>query len=241
VPIYENLVIGNFLFALGLKIGARQHDYVAPGLAANLLQQTPLDVVLGDVQLAGPSAVALLEFKRTAGKRWKERSKLRKIEALLEGPEFQELRTTSREIHFYVETGDVLEDGFSRVLPYLDLRTDRPGRRLELLIDDLACRARSGRELSEMDRQVCQRYLHLVCDSQGRSYYPSPGLLVGVGGNGRIAFAQVEDIRDLRTTFAAIREHEITLAREITLERTRDLRLRHVQSISRTPRQGLAR
>jgi hypothetical protein len=45
--------------------------------------------------------------------------KLRKIEALLEGPEFLELRTTSREIHFYVETGDVLEDGFSRVLPYL--------------------------------------------------------------------------------------------------------------------------
>jgi hypothetical protein len=64
---------------------------------------------------------------------------------------------------------------------------------------------------------------------------------VGVGADGRIAFAQVEDIRDLRTTFAAIREHEITLAREITLERTRDLRLRHVQSISRTPRQGLAR
>jgi len=27
VPIYENLVIGNFLYALGLKIGARQHDY----------------------------------------------------------------------------------------------------------------------------------------------------------------------------------------------------------------------
>ena len=54
MPIYENLVIGNFLFALGLKIGARRDDYLAPDLGVHLMQQTPLDIVLGDVLLAGP-------------------------------------------------------------------------------------------------------------------------------------------------------------------------------------------
>jgi hypothetical protein len=203
----------------------------------HLTQQTPLDIVLGDVLLAGPRAVALLEFKRAADRRTKEQDKLVKIEALLERPKFQALRKTSRQIHFYVETGDILEEGFpSRVLPYLDLGTDERGLTLGQLIDDLACHARSAPELVEMQRQACQRYLKLVCICQGRSYHASPGLLVGVRGDGRIAFAPVDDIRDLRTTFAAIRAHEITLNREITLAQTRDLRLRGVQSILQTPR-----
>jgi hypothetical protein len=233
VPVYENLVIGTFLFALGLKIGAGRDGHLCPDLAVHLTQQTPLDVVLGDVLLTGQTLVALLEFKRTADRRSKERSKLVKIEALLERPRFRGLRTTSQQIHFYVETGDALEKGFSRVLPYLELRTDDTGCSLEQLIDDLAFRARSG---PEVDTQACQRYLKLVCRSQGRSYHPSPGLLVGVDGNGRIAFAPVADLRDLRTTFAEIRAQEITLAQEV-----KDLRLRSVQSISRRLRQTLAR
>src|SRR5215472_1452069 len=40
VPIYENLVIGNFLYALGLKIGARQHDDLAPDLTVNLANRS---------------------------------------------------------------------------------------------------------------------------------------------------------------------------------------------------------
>jgi hypothetical protein len=251
VPIYENLVIGNFLFALGLKIGARQSDYLGPGLAVSLLQQTPLDIVLGDVLLTGPRAVALLEFKRAADKGWKERSKLVKIEALLKRPEFQKLRKTSRQIHFYVETGDILEEGFSqvlpsRVLPYLDLRTNDEGRRLQQLIDDLAFRARSDPMLTETDRKACQRYFNLICKSQGRSYHASPGLLVGVRGDGGIAFAPVSDIRDLQSTFAAIRAQEIIRERQINRERQiiqerlrEDLRLH--RSISRTLRQSLTR
>ena len=62
MPIYENLVIGNFLFGLGLKVGALRNDYIAPELAVSLLHQTPLEFVLGDVMLAGPRAIALLGF-----------------------------------------------------------------------------------------------------------------------------------------------------------------------------------
>lgn len=242
MPIYENLVIGNFLYALGLKIGARRHDYLAPHLAVHLTQQTPLDIVLGDVLLTGPRAVALLEFKRAAARRSKERSKLVKIEDALKRPEFRDLRDTSLQMHFYVETEDTLENGFSRVLPYLDLLTDDEGRRLEQLVDDLAFGARFAPELAKSHKEACQRYLNLVwrCQTRkGRSYHPSPGLLVGVDGNGRIAFAQVEDIRDLRSTFAAIQAYEITLAHEINLKRTEDIRLSRDQSISRTTRHTL--
>ena len=244
MPIYENLVIGNFLYALGLKVGARRRDGLAPDLAVNLLQQTPLDIVLGDVLLTGPRTVALLEFKRAAGRHSKERKKLMKIERQLEHPEFQALRNISRQIHFYVETEDILKKNFSRVLPYLDLMTDQRRSCLEQLVGDLAYRARSAHELPETYKRDCQRYLELVCLSQGRSYPASPGLLVGVGEDGQIAFAPVDDILDLQTTIAAIQTQQIIREQEIIrmkIELTRQLRHRHVQSRSQTPRQGLER
>jgi hypothetical protein len=56
-------------------------------------------------------------------------------------------------------------------------------------------------------------HLHDLVDRlQGYTYHASPGLLVGVGADGRIAFASVDDIRDLRNTLAAIQAHQITLA-----------------------------
>jgi hypothetical protein len=99
-----------------------------------------------------------------------------------------------------------------------------------------------------MDRKACQRYLKLVCRCQGRnghSYPASPGLLVGVDGDGRIRFATVDDIRHLQNTFAVIEAFENNLAREITLKTAEAIkiaeaiRLGRVPSISRTQRQGL--
>jgi hypothetical protein len=228
-------VIGNFLYALGLKIGARRHDYLTPDLAVHLTQQTPLDRVLGDVLLNGLKLVALLEFKRAAAKggRSKERSNLRKINRFLQLPEYHELKQTSRRIHFYVETGDKLEEGRtvpSRVLPYLDLdlRTHDGERTLEELIDDLVLEATSASALPEMQIEKYQDYLNLVCDSRGLSYNSSPGLLVGVRGDGQIAFAQVPDIRDLRTTYQNIERYQQALRQEY--------RERLVQKLSETHR-----
>jgi hypothetical protein len=107
-------------------------------LGVHLMQQTPLDIVLGDVLLAGPRSFALLEFKRTADRRKKERGKLVALEALLRQSKFRALRATSRHMHFYVETSDILEEGFSRVPPYLDFLTDDRGGSQEQLIDDLS-------------------------------------------------------------------------------------------------------
>jgi hypothetical protein len=223
VPIYENLVVGNFLFALGLQIGAHRADGSPPGLGVHLLQQTPLDMVLGDVLLAGPRSVALLEFKRAADRRLKERDKLLKLNALLEHPSFQTLRDTSRNMHFYIETRDVLDAGFSRVLPYLDLTMGGGGSSLEEFISDMVSRATCSRALVEAQIVACQRYLELVCVCQGRTYNPSPGLLLGVDGDGRIAFAPVDDVRDLRSTFAAIRDRDIARHQDIIRVRAREL------------------
>ena len=58
---YENIIIGNFLYSLGLAIGRSPRPVEA---CINLTQQTPLDQVLGDVMLQFPGAWRLIEFKR---------------------------------------------------------------------------------------------------------------------------------------------------------------------------------
>lgn len=42
MDIYENIIIGNFLYSFGAAMGARSHVKELP-LSVNLLQQTPLD------------------------------------------------------------------------------------------------------------------------------------------------------------------------------------------------------
>lgn len=244
VPIYENIVIGNFLFALGLKLGARQHASLAPDLAVHLTQQTPLDRVLGDVLLNGLKLVALLEFKRVAARLTKERSNLRKINRLLQLPEYRELTQTSRRIHFFVETRDKVDEGMlkSQVLPYLDfdLRTNDQERTLEKLIDELVLAATSDFKLTEMQIEKYQDYLDLVCDSRGLSYNSSPGLLVGVRGDGQVAFAEVPDIRDLRSTNHNIERYQQTINRQMTFERTQEYRQSRALTARRTLSQGRA-
>jgi hypothetical protein len=94
------------------------------------------------------------------------------------------------------------------VLPYLDLATDEQGRGLEQLVEDLVSHANSPR----VSIEACQLYLNLVSSSQGYSSYASPGLLVGVRGDGQIAFAILEDLRDLQNTLAAIQAQQIIFA-----------------------------
>ena len=66
MKLYENVIIGNFLYGLGLdigiKIGLDNGTETLPSII-NLLQQTPADKELGDMLLEFPGVVRVLEFK----------------------------------------------------------------------------------------------------------------------------------------------------------------------------------
>lgn len=53
MKLYENVIIGNFLYGLGLdigiKIGLDNGTETLPEIIINLLQQTPADKELGDM------------------------------------------------------------------------------------------------------------------------------------------------------------------------------------------------
>lgn len=111
MKLYENVVIGNFLYGLGVSIGNRLKSGYLPG-AVSLLQQTPEDKALGDVLLEFPGTLRLIEFKAQGNHSTKERRRHSKLSTILKGKqEFrniscrgQEMLTISRRVHWYVET-----------------------------------------------------------------------------------------------------------------------------------------
>ncbi|HHH8880193.1 TPA: hypothetical protein ACP3ZD_006291, partial [Pseudomonas aeruginosa] len=102
MKLYENITIGNFLFALGYAIRDLQQGSKSAAVGSvNLLQQTPADRLLADVLLNFGGVARLLEFKAEGARLDKE---IGKHEGLKQVIEDQGLSEISREVHWYVET-----------------------------------------------------------------------------------------------------------------------------------------
>ena len=105
MTLYENVIIGNFLYGLGLDIGIslglNNEDVDLPSIV-NLLQQTPADKELGDMLLEFPGVVKVLEFKNAKNPSKKEKRRVEKLEKALKDNE--RMKYVSREIHWYIET-----------------------------------------------------------------------------------------------------------------------------------------
>ncbi|WP_340613910.1 hypothetical protein [Xenorhabdus thailandensis] len=101
MKLYENVVIGNFLYSLGYSLGMSQSEKNQLSVI-NLLQQTPADKELGDMLLEFPSVVRLIEFKNSASSLEKEKKRCEQLTVAI--GEHEILKKISREVHWYVET-----------------------------------------------------------------------------------------------------------------------------------------
>lgn len=209
---YENIIIGNFLYSLGRAMGMHPKGAGVDGVV-NLLQQTPLDPVLGDVMLHFPAVWRLIEFKRTGAAMDKEYAKYQMLHAATKRE--PSLREASRRLHWYVVSGpqDALEAGnpkeFAiRVRPYLDLH-DTGGITLEKFIQGIVEDAYSDPILSNDELDLCLKIIKTFGSLKGLQ---SSGLLVGVGGSGGLTYVPITDISDLRGTASMLKERLLAAA-----------------------------
>lgn len=198
---YENVIIGNFIYGLGLVMGKNPRQIDS---CVNLLQQTPLDKVLGDVMLQIPGAWRLIEFKRVGANLKKERVKL----ATYRGATRRDvdLRKASLRAHWFVETGQHIIDEFDNstfqmnVRPYLELE-EHGGISLEAFAEQVAEDAhKDPPNKAELDL-----YLRLIKLFGCLDGYETSGLLVGVGSNGGLSYLPLENITDLKATSRVLR------------------------------------
>jgi hypothetical protein len=200
LKVYENVVIGNFLYSLGFSIRSHLDKNTPFPSVVNLLQQTPVDKELGDVLLTFPGLVRLIEFKMKGASLKKEKRRHHLLSLALER-ENAMLVETSKSVHWYVELCAKNDTAplISRVVPYLDAFTDseslRPGG-IEEMIDQTARQAVS--EIDPLSREQARAYLDLVRLTLGEEKpVGAGGLLLVMDAQGGMHFAQVQDIVDL--------------------------------------------
>lgn len=194
MDIYENVVIGSFLYALGLEVGVAARQPASLGV--NLLQQTPLDGPLADVALTNTAFFRLIEFKRTVNRSQKENDKRSALLAALDRPEGRRHLPISREVHWYVETGERGEWS-AAAIPYIDF--GRAEGHLDFLgfIRATACAA-VGRSLTEDEATACKAYLRFVAGlTDGRENGDTGCLLITGGGGAPLSYLPLRSLRDL--------------------------------------------
>ena len=221
MKLYENVVIGNFLYGLGYSIGARKGGKVLSVI--NLLQQTPADKELGDVLLEFPGVVKLIEFKNKAGSLKKEKQRHSQLKSALgNSPKNTSL---SEDIHWYVETEPFNEFCINNIKPYLYAFDNNfeDNFTLETFIQYITDGVFNDEIIFSNDD--FKDYLSLVARCQGTGEVGTGGIVIAVSESG-IKYFQFTDIMQLRLQHKDYvnevkKQLEKSIEKEISFNRTK--------------------
>lgn len=234
MDIYENVVVGNFLFALGLRLG-KNVSTLEP-LSINLLQQTPMDQVLGDLVLRSAKLFRIVEFKRAASRSEKELGKLKRLLVGLEEPSIADLKHISREIHWYVRSDFRGECKSIEVMPYLEFRS--PEKRFTLMeFVELTAQTATIGLMGDMDVARCRQYLDLLANVHGGDEGNSGCLVLFASSDGGLQFLPAPDAREFLHTpqqiIERIQERQLAIVRDAQVrEIARERELAHERVVA---------
>jgi hypothetical protein len=232
---YENIVIGNFLYGLGLAIGTRS-GASAPKGCINLMQQTPLDQKLGDVMLQFPGMLRLLEFKRSGNASDKENYKLKMLRVVIA----KHLVPVSRAIHWYVESMPSPAAGNVpiRLCCYLELDTSPTLKTLADFSNEFAQQALDPPK-NEPTPELISEYLRCLGDLAKEGTASGGGMLVKISPDGQLSYVVLSDIRQLilQHTHMHVQQHQLA----IDIEMGQDAQHKLQYSLERQPTKGLGR
>jgi hypothetical protein len=162
VKVYENIIIGNFLYALGVSIGKATAG-ITQFSSINLLQQTPDDPLLGDLLVEYPGVVKLIEFKNKKSKKAKEKDRIRHLKIALNND--REMLEISSAVHWYIETDPLEKICVNRIVPYLNAFESPGSHTLESFLQNVTEEvANHGQKHS---KEIIKAYLQIVAGCQG--------------------------------------------------------------------------
>ncbi|MTV39013.1 hypothetical protein [Duganella radicis] len=220
MDIYENIIIGNFLYSLGAAMGKRKETDQLP-LAVNLLQQTPLDKSVADVLLRGARTMRILEFKRAKNDSDKETAKLLHLSRALSTEANSTLLRISRAIHWFIGSMSDNTGLNIRIVPYLDFQ--QPAAAKKTLQEFIAAMVNEAAQSGPDNGELYDRYLEVLANCQGSAKGSSGGLVASVDENGNVSYVVVEDLRELGLTLTQLHSLYQQRQQELTLQLTREL------------------
>lgn len=200
--IYENVFIGNFVFILGAQIGMalrdqKQHDIP---MCINLLQQTPVDKLLGDMLADFPGCSFLIEFKREQNNDRKEKRKLDILRNALKRD--SELENISRLAHWFIQIKDSKDSLTTNVVPYLDMEQVNmkiEHKSFEFFIKEIVIeimKMPNGEDVKTIgvSSNDMSQYLKLLKKAYGSMGVTTGGIIINLSKNGTLSYAVINDI-----------------------------------------------
>jgi hypothetical protein len=217
---YENIVIGNFLYGMGLSLGSRA-GHAAPLASINNIQQTPLDPKLADVWVTFPGVCRLLEFKRNDVSKESKQKDVDKRDALAIGLVANpELLAVSRRVHAFVEVAGSATQGIDvRLTPFIDFDQVNAERLTLAQYIDRFTKEALEPSPAEPSREEVSRYLKLVAQLAKDGDASTGGLMVHVTEDGVLHYIPLADIRDLDMQYGLQLQRELAATMEIEKER----------------------
>ena len=203
-------------------------------IGVELLQQTQLDTVLGDLLIANARFVRLIEFKRELNKDPKEHVKFERLKAAIDDRgSYALLQSISREMHWFV-LSNFNKHQATVVVPYLDLEAPVGDRDLIRFVEETVD-ALAGPRMNEDD---LREYIQVLgrCSSSGRIPRTTGGLLFTVNLQGKSIIVPIRDVQELAMAPRLILEQRrMALERELKQQLTpeRELKQRLTRGMSR--------
>jgi len=211
MKIYENIIIGNFLYALGFSISAKSRDKINPAVV-NLLQQTRDDTSLADLLLDFPGTFRLIEFKREENDSNKEEVKQQGLIMLLNAHENKKFRSISRNCHWYIETSTKEKTLTANIVPYIDaFPVGEKHHDFWGFVDQTATAAVSN--IEQYTPEEINEYLDFVVTTNTDGDVTTGGMIIIVNSNGNIDHCQLGSLNELR-----LKIPELVKARSIEIE-----------------------
>lgn len=221
MKLYENIVIGNFLYGLGFAIAKRTASCDFPSIV-NLLQQTPDDAVLGDLLFKAPGLLRIIEFKQRSNTDPKEKVRHANVWVGLTGS--PEMTQISRQVHWFVETQPTHDHFLARIVPYLEAfpRTDEQ-HDFAAFIAATADAAVSDQAPSSVDEM--NNYLGWLAGLHKSGTVSSGGLVVKLSPDGTLHYVALVSVMELMLSRQSVmqeREQAIVLEKVRTVSREQE-------------------
>lgn len=238
LKLYENVVIGNFLYGLGFAIASRIDEPSFPSMV-NLFQQTPADTAIGDLIMRFPGVLRIIEFKQQENKDDKEPIRHQHLSEQLE--HYTRRREISRRVHWFIETAPTEEAFVSRIVPYLDAYPPTSSQHnLASFINGIAGAAVDGEP--DIANEELDDYIKFIgtCHKSGAA--SAGGLVVKMSSSGSLAYVALKSMEELRLEPYRVldarrkQEAQFVKVQEIALEQARKMRQ---QKLERTHDKGL--
>ena len=205
MKLYENVVIGNFLYGLGFAMAKRLRGFSIP-VSVNLLQQTPADQFLADVFIRAPGVLRIIEFKQAANRDDKEAIRHGKLMAGLRGN--ARLPAISRELHWFIETCPTENSVASRIVPYVDLfpRAWAFDEDILKFVEETADAAVKGKSACTEEEQ--DDYVRILALCHRTEETSAGGLVLRLDPQGILKFVSLQSLLDLRLSREQIHQRE---------------------------------